>query len=63
MTIVITVLAIAFAVLLFVISLAVIAGKFYVKVGPDEAIVKTGMGGLKVIIDGGALIAAEPLAN
>ncbi len=33
-----------------------IAGKFYVKVGPDEAIVKTGMGGLSVIIDGGALI-------
>ena len=34
----------------------VIAGKFYVKVGPDEAIVKTGMGGMSVIIDGGALI-------
>jgi len=56
MTIVITILAIASAVLLFVVALAIIAGKFYVKVGPDEAIVKTGMGGLKVIIDGGALI-------
>ena len=56
MTIVITVISIFFAVLLFIVSLAVIAGKFYVKVGPDEAIVKTGMGGLKVVIDGGALI-------
>ncbi|MFN9851963.1 MAG: flotillin family protein, partial [Planctomycetota bacterium] len=34
----------------------VVASKFYVKVGPDEAIVKTGMGGMAVIIDGGALI-------
>ena len=34
----------------------VAAGKFYVKVAPDEAIVKTGMGGMKVIIDGGALV-------
>jgi len=28
---------------------------FYVKVGPDEAIVKSGAGGLKVFIDGGML--------
>ncbi len=56
MAFVITLLSIVFAALLFVISLAIIAGKFYVKVGPDEAIVKTGMGGLKVVIDGGALI-------
>jgi len=34
----------------------IIASKFYIKVGPDEAIVKTGMGGMSVIIDGGALV-------
>lgn len=34
----------------------IIASKFYIKVGPDEAIVKTGMGGMAVIIDGGALV-------
>lgn len=34
----------------------VVASKFYIKVGPDEAIVKTGMGGMNVIIDGGALV-------
>jgi len=34
----------------------VMASKFYIKVGPDEAIVKTGMGGMSVIIDGGALV-------
>ncbi len=56
MTIVVTIISIVFAVLIFIVSLAIIAGKFYVKVGPDEAIVKTGMGGLKVVIDGGALI-------
>ncbi len=56
MTFMISLLSIAFVALLFLFSLAVIAGKFYVKVGPDEAIVKTGMGGLKVVIDGGALI-------
>ena len=56
MTIVVTIISIFFAVMLFIVSLAIIAGKFYVKVGPDEAIVKTGMGGLKVVIDGGALI-------
>lgn len=33
-----------------------VASKFYIKVGPDEAIVKTGMGGMNVIIDGGALV-------
>ena len=34
----------------------VVASKFYIKVGPDEAIAKTGMGGMNVIIDGGALV-------
>jgi uncharacterized membrane protein YqiK len=38
------------------IAFTIVASKFYVKVGPDEAIVKTGMGGMKVVIDGGALI-------
>jgi flotillin len=37
-------------------ALIIVASKFYVKVGPDEAIVKTGMGGMSVIIDGGALV-------
>lgn len=37
-------------------ALIVVASKFYVKVGPDEAIVKTGMGGMNVVIDGGALV-------
>jgi uncharacterized membrane protein YqiK len=43
---------------IFLIAMAfvVVASKFYVKVGPDEAIVKTGMGGMAVIIDGGSLI-------
>ena len=43
---------------LFAIATAfiVVASKFYIKVGPDEAIVKTGMGGMNVIIDGGALV-------
>ncbi len=43
---------------LFLIATAfiVVASKFYIKVGPDEAIVKTGMGGMNVIIDGGALV-------
>jgi flotillin len=44
------------ATFLIVLALAVVASRFYVKVGPDEAIVKTGMGGMKVVIDGGALI-------
>jgi len=43
---------------LFAIATAfiIVASKFYIKVGPDEAIVKTGMGGMNVIIDGGALV-------
>lgn len=44
------------SVLLFLFALGVIAGRFYVKVAPDEAIVKTGMGGMSVVIDGGRLI-------
>jgi flotillin len=43
---------------LFILGVAIIivAGKFYVKVGPDEAIVRTGMGGINVVIDGGTLV-------
>ncbi len=43
---------------LFAIATAfiIVASKFYIKVGPDEAIVKTGMGGMNVVIDGGALV-------
>jgi len=54
---------IAIGLLIFFVSIIVIgmafivvASKFYIKVGPDEAIVKTGMGGMNVIIDGGALV-------
>lgn len=35
--------------------MAIYASLFYVKVGPDEAIVKSGAGGLKVVTDGGLL--------
>ena len=38
------------------VAIIVVAGKFYVKVGPDEAIVRTGMGGILVVIDGGTLV-------
>jgi flotillin len=43
---------------IFVLGMAIIlvASKFYVKVGPDEAIVRTGMGGMRVVIDGGTLV-------
>lgn len=37
------------------IMIALYISIFYVKVGPDEAIVKSGAGGLKVFIDGGML--------
>ena len=41
---------------LFVLMLfAIYISRYYVKVGPDEAIVKSGMGGLKVATDGGLL--------
>lgn len=36
--------------------IALYISKFYIKVGPDEAIVKSGMGGLKVATDGGLLV-------
>jgi flotillin len=36
--------------------IAMYISKFYIKVGPDEAIVKSGMGGLKVATDGGLLV-------
>jgi uncharacterized membrane protein YqiK len=44
------------SIFLVAMAIIVVASKFYVKVGPDEAIVKTGMGGMAVVIDGGALI-------
>ncbi len=47
---------IAVGALLFVLMLlAIYISRYYVKVGPDEAIVKSGMGGLKVATDGGLL--------
>lgn len=42
--------------LLLAFAFITIAGKFYVKVGPDEAIVRTGMGGMNVVIDGGTFL-------
>ncbi len=48
-----------FAVALLLVLLVLVAlyiSKFYVKVGPDEAIVKSGLGGLKVATDGGLLV-------
>jgi len=36
--------------------MAMYISKFYIKVGPDEAIVKSGMGGVKVVTDGGLLM-------
>jgi uncharacterized membrane protein YqiK len=47
--------AISFLMILGV-AIIIVAGKFYVKVGPDEAIVRTGMGGINVVIDGGTLV-------
>jgi len=35
--------------------IAIYISRYYIKVGPDEAIVKSGMGGLKVATDGGLL--------
>lgn len=51
----------AFGLLVFVVLLilglliAVYTSLFYIKVGPDEAIVKSGAGGLKVVTDGGMM--------
>jgi uncharacterized membrane protein YqiK len=42
--------------LMAIFAIFAIFSRFYIKVGPDEAIVKTGMGGLKVVIDGGASV-------
>ncbi|MGV3485594.1 MAG: flotillin family protein [Planctomycetaceae bacterium] len=36
--------------------IAMYISKYYIKVGPDEAIVKSGMGGLRVATDGGLLV-------
>lgn len=44
------------AICLLGVAFIIVASKFYIKVGPDEAIVKTGMGGMNVVIDGGALV-------
>lgn len=49
-------IAVVACILILGFAIIMIAGKFYVKVGPDEAIVRTGMGGMNVIIDGGALV-------
>lgn len=42
--------------LIFVVGLGAMAGKFYQKVGPDEAIVKTGWGGMQVVTANGVIV-------
>ncbi|MFO1063972.1 MAG: SPFH domain-containing protein [Pirellulales bacterium] len=44
------------AVFLFLLALAVTISRFYQKVGPDEAIVRTGMGGMQVVTAGGSFV-------
>ncbi len=48
-------LVVAGAFLFLLMLFAIYISRYYVKVGPDEAIVKSGMGGLKVATDGGLL--------
>jgi flotillin len=47
-------IAVGFVFALFL-MVAIYISHYYIKVGPDEAIVKSGMGGLKVATDGGLL--------
>ncbi|MCA9192772.1 MAG: flotillin family protein [Planctomycetales bacterium] len=44
------------AFILFSIFVAAGASKFYVKVGPDEAVVRTGWGGMEVVTAGGTFV-------
>ncbi len=44
------------ALILFIMSAFAVTNKFYVKVGPDEAIVRTGHGGLKVVTASGTMV-------
>ncbi len=48
MEILITIIIAVVSFLVILAGLATIASRFYVKVGPDEAIVRTGGGGMKV---------------
>lgn len=45
------------AVILLVLGLAAMASRFYQKVGPDEALVRTGWGGMKVVTANGIFVA------
>ena len=45
------------AVILLVFGLAAMASRFYQKVGPDEALVRTGWGGMKVVTANGIFVA------
>lgn len=45
-----------FAFLIFVVAAATLAGKFYQKVGPDEAIVRTGFGGMQIVTANGIVV-------
>lgn len=51
-----TAIIIVSVIVIFLFALMMLASKFYVKVAPDEAIVKTGWGGMSVVIDGGSII-------
>ncbi len=44
------------AIIAFLIGLAALASRFYVKVGPDEAIVRTGWGGMQVVTANGVFV-------
>ncbi len=56
MEILITIIIAVVSFLVILAGLATIASRFYVKVGPDEAIVRTGGGGMKVTTAGGAFV-------
>lgn len=42
--------------LVFLIAVGTLASKFYQKVGPDEAIVRTGFGGMKIVTANGVVV-------
>ncbi|MCC6508490.1 MAG: flotillin family protein [Pirellulaceae bacterium] len=44
------------AFLMFLVAIFTATNKFYVKVGPDEAVVRTGYGGLKVVTASGTMV-------
>ncbi len=45
-----------FAIVALALGIIVVASQFYMKVGPDEAIVRTGQGGMRVVTASGILV-------